>query len=524
MMGRDGFPVLGLFCAAALAFPGVARSQAAAGAATTRLASVSVATGTPGAVIPRDFGGFSLEVSTLGQGIGAFAGANAPGTLPGEQTVYALGHPGAPNDGYFRFMKNLGAGILRLGGNSQDNSCWDRALAPHPEGCDAELSAGDIRLFSQASRASGWPLIVGINLKQRSAAWALREVTGGIAREIAPELIFALEPGNEPDLFTRAPFVPPAYSPADQVQDFLAYRAALQADSAARRYALVGPATCCGWRNARDLAVFVDGVGRDNLRWITVHNYSATTCNGRTVSIAHLLSPELMDTFNQEARPLAAVARERGLPIAMAETNSASCGGMPGVSNAFAAALWGLDFMFSLAEDGFANVDFHFSYRPGGSSYNPIDSYGRQDASGRWQYRNVAQPLYYAMYLFSQHASGGRFLPAAVETGANVRAYAVRRCEGCAVNVFVLNKDTSASGTVRVHLDGRMGNGTLLLLDAPRLDARTADIHYGGRQFDSDGVIDTPGTTVVRPDARGDYTFALPNAAIALLSLEPRNR
>ena len=521
---RAGVGAALLVFAQVLLAPAGATGQAAPQGATARLAGVSVANDTLGTAIPRTFVGFSLEVSTAGQGIGAFQGAAGPGgaAQPAEQPVYALGHPGSPNQGFFRFMRNLGPGILRLGGNSQDNSCWDRAHAPLPAACQADVGAGDLRLFSEAAGASGWQLIVGLNLKQNSPAWALGEVTEGVAREIPSERVFALEPGNEPDLFTRTPYRPQAYSAADQAQEFLAYLRAFEANAVARRYAVVGPATCCGWRKPCDLGVFVDGVGRERLTWLTVHNYSATTCGGQTVSIARLLSAELMDGFNREVIPLVAVARERGLPIAMAETNSASCGGMPGVSNAFSSALWGLDYAFSLAVDGFVNVDYHISYRPGGgSSYNPVDTYGRRDASGRWQYRNVAEPLYYALYLFTRYASGARLLPAMVESGANVRAYAVSGCAGCAVSVFVLNKDTSGSGPVRVHLARGMGGAMLLLLDAPSLGSPAAEVRYGGRQFDSDGAIAQPRTTAVEPDGSGDYTFTLPTAAIAVLTIQP---
>jgi hypothetical protein len=506
----------------ALVHARVALAQAAPAGSPAPLATVTVDTRTIGASIPRDFIGISLEVSTAGQGIGAFQGA---GAAPAEQPVYALGHPGAPNRVYFRLLRNLGAGILRLGGNSQDNTCWDKAHAPHPEACEGGLDAGDLRLFAAAARGSGWPLIVGLNLKQNAPEWALAEVTEGVAREIPASLVFALEPGNEPDLFSRTPYRPRSYTPADQVPEFVAYLRAFAAHPVARRYPLAGPATCCPWRNAPDLAVFLDGVGPAHLKWVTVHNYSATTCGGQTLSIARLLSRELMDGFNEEARPLVAVARERGLPIAMAETNSASCGGMPGVSNAFASALWGLDYAFSLATDGFVNVAFHTSYRPsGGSSYNPVDTYGRQDAAGRWRYRNVAEPLYYAMYLFARHAAGGHLVDAAVESGANVRAYAVTRCTGCAVEVFVLNKDTTASGPVRVHLSRRMGMGSILLLSAPGQGSLAPEVRLGGRQFDAEGRIGTPGTLQVRPDAAGDYAFDLPNAAIALLTVAPASR
>jgi hypothetical protein len=274
---------------------------------------------------------------------------------------------------------------------------------------------------------------------------------------------------------------------------------------------------------------------KKNLKWLTVHNYAATICDRETVSVERLLSPELMAEGNRGPgvpyalgqagvwglMPLLDVARGSGLPMAMAEANSVSCGGMPGVSNAFAAALWGLDYTFSLAQDGFINVDFQTSYRPGGSSYNPIDTYGTETAPGIWKYRNVAEPLYYGLYLFSQNAAGAHLLAATTESHANIHAYAVSRCPSCAVKIFIINKDMKAAGLVRVRLDRNMGPGTLLLLDAPGLESLAADVRYGGQQFNSDGVIAAPTTKTVVPDAQGNYDFTLPNAAAAVLTVEP---
>ncbi|MGH9354455.1 MAG: hypothetical protein ACRD2G_20180, partial [Terriglobia bacterium] len=375
---------------------------------------------------------------------------------------------------------------------------------------------------STAAEESGWRLILGVNLKQNSPSWALKEITDGFAREIKPQQIFGLEIGNEPDLFARSGLRPKTYSPEDHVKDFLAYFHAFAENPAARKYPVVGPATCCAWRNARDLGTFIDGVGAKNLKLVTVHNYSRTTCGGKTVSIAQLLDPALMNHFNQQAQPLVAAAQSRGVPIAMAETNSASCGGMPGVSNAFAATVWGLDYMFSLAQDGFQSVNFHMSYRPGGgSSYNPIDTYGAQSGSGAWRYRNVAEPLYYAMYLFAQNASGKHIVPASISTGANVRAYAVSACARCAVKVFVINEDLSAAGEVRVRVSAPMGKASLLLLQAPSLSSTAPEVGYGGVQFDSDGHLPAPHSTAVQRGAHGDYDFHLPNSSAAVLTIDP---
>jgi hypothetical protein len=437
------------------------------------------------------------------------------------ETQYALGHAGAPNAAFFQFMRNLGTGVLRLGGNSQDNTCWNKQKAPHPEWCQGTLDAGDLRLFSEAAESSGWHLILGLNLKQNAPEWAREEVTQGISRDIKPSQISELEIGNEPDLFSRGPTRPRGYSPADQVKEFLAYVHALAQDAIAKQYAVAGPATCCGWRNPKDLETFMDGVKPSGLALVTVHEYPTTTCGGRTVTVGELLSPDLMARFHSQAQPLIAAAHQRTLPIALAETNSASCGGMPGVSDAFASALWGLDWMFSSAEDGFSNINFHMSYRPSGSSYNPVETTGSEDGSQRWHYLNTAEPLYYAMYMFARNAAGVYLLPASIETAANIRAYAVSPCSGCAIKVFVINKDLKATGKVRVHIAGRVNPASLLFLEATSLASLAPEVKYGGAQFDANGYLPAPMSAETLPEAGGNYVFTLPTASVAMLTLSP---
>ena len=54
----------------------------------------------------------------------------------------------------------------------------------------------------------------------------------------------------------------------------------------------------------------------------------------------------------------------------MLETNTASCGGFAGISDAFGAALWGLDYGMQMAYANFSGGLFHV----GGQSvfYNPF--------------------------------------------------------------------------------------------------------------------------------------------------------
>jgi hypothetical protein len=52
-------------------------------------------------------------------------------------------------------------------------------------------------------------------------------------------------------------------------------------------------------------------------------------------------------------------AQSRGKEMLMFETNSASCGGFPGLSDSFGAALWGLDYAMQMAYSNFSGALFH---------------------------------------------------------------------------------------------------------------------------------------------------------------------
>ena len=54
-----------------------------------------------------------------------------------------------------------------------------------------------------------------------------------------------------------------------------------------------------------------------------------------------------------------AIAQAAGKPFLMFETNTASCGGFPGISDAFGAALWGLDYGLQMAFSNFSGAMFH---------------------------------------------------------------------------------------------------------------------------------------------------------------------
>jgi hypothetical protein len=63
-------------------------------------------------------------------------------------------------------------------------------------------------------------------------------------------------------------------------------------------------------------------------------------------------------------------AQTKGKELLMFETNTASCGGFPGISDSFGAALWGVDYGLQMAAVNFSGALFHI----GGQSvsYNPF--------------------------------------------------------------------------------------------------------------------------------------------------------
>jgi hypothetical protein len=492
------------------------------------VATVTINTHELGAQIPKDFLGFSNEVSDAGQGLPPVtpqalgSPTEVPGVPSNAQRVYILGRPDAPNTDFFAFMRNLGPGVLRLGGNSQDNTCWDLKAAPHPDWCQGPITADDLRLYESAAHSAGWRIILGLNLKQNAPKWALSEGTEGVSKEIQPSDLIGVEIGNEADLFSRGPARPQTYSPQDYVREASAYIQAYQSDPRTRQYGFVAPAVCCGWLNPQSLDTILKGIGA-NLKLVSVHNYPTTTCGKHNVTVQELLAPELRDRFNSLSEQLVAVASRYHLPIALAETNSASCGGMAGVSNAFASALWGMRDMFDIARDGYSSIEFHFSYRQGGSAYNPVQVLGWEGPDKQRHYRNVAQPLYYAMYLFAQGASGEHLLPAATETRAPISTFATTACATCAVHIFLINEEPSGVARVRVRLHSPAGKATLLLLQAPGLAALAPEVRYGGQQFDTHGHIAAVESVAVSRTAEGNYTLELPGPSVGLLTVTRRD-
>jgi hypothetical protein len=150
-----------------------------------------------------------------------------------------------------------------------------------------------------------------------------------------------------------------------------------------------------------------------------------------------------------------------------------SCGGNPGVANAFATALWAPDALFTFMQGGVTAVNMHI--RPGS-----VNSPFHFNKAGL-----LPRPELYGLALFAQMTHGPATLLNSTVTGPpqlHLKAWTVRK--GATVSVLLLNDGGSAASVALEAHGGRPA--TVRRLTAPRASA-TSGIRFAGQWIGSDG-------------------------------------
>jgi hypothetical protein len=198
----------------------------------------------------------------------------------------------------------------------------------------------------------------------------------------------------------------------------------------------------------------------------------------------------------------------------MGEVNSVSCGGQPGVSDVYAASLWGLDYLLLMARNGAAGVNFHTGIGSC-SGYAVICGASAADLAA-----NVLkpQPLYYGMLMF--HLVGaGQMLPVTVTAAsANLTGYAVRGGDG-RTRVMLVDKDPTGGPAVTVNLTAGTAAGTAQVLRLTGTSLTSAHgIAIQSATVDAAGHF-TPGAAEDVASGNGAYTLTVPTGSAALVTL-----
>jgi hypothetical protein len=409
--------------------------------------------------------------------------------------------------------------VIRIGGDSADRSLWD------PQGIALppwlfEITPRWLRAAAWLVRDLGARLILDLNLAidspKAEAAWARA------ARAALPAgSIVGFEIGNEPDLHTRG-YLLGAVTPTDAsgpsqllgitprgyVRAFLAYGRALA--RVAPGVALLGPVVSGSPLDVRWISALVDGA-RGLLGAVSAHAYPLSACarpgSSGYPTIDRVLSENTSAGVAREVEPGVRLAESIGVPLRLTELNSITCGGLGGVSNAFATALWAPDTLFELVRAGVASADIHIR----ADTINaPFVLRGD---------RLEARPLLYGLALFARTLGpGARLVDVRVRAAPSLhlKVWAVR-LDGGRLHVLIINKgDRSALVDLRVPA---VGPTSVVRLLAPSASSRSG-VTLAGQLIDDHGRWSGRRRVETTAPHRGALSVFVPRMSAALVSVD----
>ncbi len=477
----------------------------------------------PSHLIPANFNGLSYELAQLSDP-DFFAGSN-------KELI-----------AYFRLLSP--SGVLRLGGNSSE-SCWfvadaattapvlrapGGALAenwmPHRQFAILPLAIDRLGEFLEAS---GWQLIYGLNLGNSSPERAAAEAEY-VAKTIGDRLLF-FQIGNEPSYYREA-------NNRTAAGGLGIWGLSERVDGVCGGDQPAGS----GWRfggpdvegNSPWVEQFAAGAAKNvgsRLVSLTTHYYAEGPPDDAKVTVARLLRGDAK--VGRRAKVVADLAAGLGISCRMTEGNSCYRGGKPGMSDAFASALWAGDYMLTLAEAGYGGVNFH----GGGAAYlraslgghMPGDLVGKnvassKEASGGAYYTPIAgdlasgfhaQPIFYGMMLANQLA-GARMVKCSLENGGvNVTAFAGQIKNGLRVAIF--NESESRDLSLRIGIGVGYDKGVVWRLVGAGVDSTSAPV-FAGARIDSSAKW-SPGVVEMLQLTDRGWVVEIPRCSAAVVFL-----
>jgi hypothetical protein len=431
-----------------------------------------------------------------------------------------LALPGFTSGNLASYLRTLGRSVIRIGGNTSDETFWTSHGEKAPAWSSATITPANLNALGRLARASGWKVILGVNLKHYDPSRAADEAAH--ASRALGRYLQAVEIGNEPNYYQKY-----ARNTQQYFKDFEAYAAAIK--KAAPGVAIEGTDVNLA-PNSPFQSAFVANesrLARPDIAELTNHYYPLTssTCAGHP-TIADLLSSGTHLRAKTIAQQAAAQAARLHVPAVFTESNSVICEGQDGVSNVFASALWVLDHELTTAREGVAGDYMHGTVvrcraaKPLYMYYTPLCA---PTAAAAAAGRLAAQPEYYG--LAAVHLIGtGAFLPVNNPAWATVRAFALRHPDGTMTVVLDNVQDPAHNGptTLRLGLGASFGAGRKVALTARSLGATTG-VTLGGQTVSADGHLAPPRSTPVQVGG-STLTISVPAGTAEILTLTPAHR
>ncbi|KAJ7640830.1 glycoside hydrolase family 79 protein [Mycena polygramma] len=287
-------------------------------------------------------------------------------------------------------QERAGAVHVRIGGNTQEFAYFvdtlpdghaiskEKADTNNPTQTPAVIYTMDLfYLLSNISSLVNVHWYIGVPFNDTSD-FRLQIVEFGEA--ILGDHLLGVQVGNEPDLYSAHQHRNSSYSPQNYANEFGEMIAALNADANVPvKNNLIGPSVSGTWTPEMVWDTGFITQYTANLAALSVEHYPTDNCFPiYGIGTFHDPQTEFSDFLNHTSAVSlcapylnsTAIAQAAGKPFLMFETNSASCGGFPGISDSFGGALWALDYGLQMAYSNFSGAMLHI----GGQNvfYNPF--------------------------------------------------------------------------------------------------------------------------------------------------------
>lgn len=450
-----------------------------------------------------------------------------------------------------QWLKTLSPhGVLRLGGYSMDLvwpafGAYRNSPAP-PQAIGGTVDQSDLEQLKALLQDSGWKVTLGVPLKSVIDQSKVKSLTKDpsppvtldqavaevkAAHEALGDDLLGVEIGNEYDNVTTL-------TPAEYYAQMKRYYAAIKQAVPGADIKVTGPSANTATTNTQ-LDGFISAVQADTatdprrmISEITNHLYPQSHCGSSNATIAGLTSPNTYISVRNKLTGIMDITGRLndGMPAVLNESNSASCSGQPGVSNAYVTSLWSLDYLMQTAQSGVARLQFHtntaaicgdFQQRSSANypiSYRYYGAFCAADQQALDSNRLSAAPLYYGLWAFRQVPKGGFVDVGLPDTAlSQLRAYAVKSRNGRMTMVLVNIQDpataTSTSDAVTVNLPSDYSRGSAVTLRSTAagglasLDA--SRITLGGSTISDRGIPSGEPATAPVPVAGGRSTITV---------------
>jgi len=449
--------------------------------------AISFETGRAGRPVPARFLGLSFEVGALAQ-LGGYA---RRGDL-------------------VSMLRSLGPGVLRFGGVTADqNVAWTDSQTPRPAWATSTIGPAQMSALGLLARRSGWQVLLTVGMAHFEPQAAAREVAAA-KQALGPHLA-AVELGNEPDAygkhgFRALPWLVQGYE--EEVSDYREAIAALTPGIAVAGPDVSGSGVFTYWGYAEALTQMPI--------LLTGHHYPLGCAQQPPPTIELLLSAATRGREAQSLSTYLTVASALQLPLRIDETNSVSCGGVPGISNTFASALWAAGYIAQAMAAGTVGINLHGN--PNNcSGYTPFCA---PDPSAAERGELRARPDWYAL-LLTRSLVGYRPVPTPVSTAGqpDLAATGFTGRHG-AIKLLLSDDDPPDATSLSVHVSvgAGMGTGTIERLTGPAPAAETGVRLTGKTVANNGGWI--PGRLQRAPAVGGIVTVAMQPSSAAVLTVE----